>query len=68
MYFSKYDHIGEMHFLLISENEFFYEIKCDGITRLHGIRDKDLVELVLFCASLTFLVIPSPGTHAQHWS
>ena len=23
---------GKMHFLLISENEFFHEIKCNGIT------------------------------------
>ena len=23
---------GKMHFLLISENDFFYEIKCNGIT------------------------------------
>ena len=26
-----------MHFLLISENEFFHEIKLDGITSLHVI-------------------------------
>ena len=26
-----------MHFLLISENEFFHKIKRDGITILHGI-------------------------------
>ena len=25
---------GKIHFLLISENEFFYEIKRDGITSL----------------------------------
>ena len=29
-----------MHFLLISENEFFLEIKRDGITSLHGIHVK----------------------------
>ena len=28
---------GEMHFLLISENLFFHDIKRDGITSLHGI-------------------------------
>ena len=28
---------GQMHFLLISENEIFHEIKRDGITSLHGI-------------------------------
>ena len=28
---------GKMHFLLILENEFFHEIKSDGITSLHGI-------------------------------
>ena len=25
--------------LMISENEFFHEIKCDRITSLHGIHD-----------------------------
>ena len=28
---------GEMHFLLISENLFFHDIKRDRITSLHGI-------------------------------
>ena len=28
---------GKMHFLLISENNFFHEIKRDGITSMHGI-------------------------------
>ena len=28
---------GKMHFLLISENEFFHEIKCNGIDKFHGI-------------------------------
>ena len=28
---------GKIHFLLTSENEFFCEIKRDGITSLHGI-------------------------------
>ena len=27
-----------MHFMLISENELFHEIKRDGITSLHGIQ------------------------------
>merc|ERR1719498_870629 len=27
----------KIHFLLISENEFFHEMKCDGITSFHGI-------------------------------
>ena len=31
---------GKIHFLLISENEFFHEIKRDGITSFHGIHDK----------------------------
>ena len=31
---------GKMHFLLISENELFHEIKRDGITSLHGIHAK----------------------------
>ena len=31
------DIFGQMHFLLISENEIFHEIKHDGITSLHGI-------------------------------
>ena len=31
---------GQMHFLLISENWVFHEIKRDGITSLHGIHDK----------------------------
>ena len=30
---------SKMHFLLISANEFFPEIKRDGITSLHGIHD-----------------------------
>ena len=29
--------LGKMHILLISEKEFFHEIKRDGITSLHGI-------------------------------
>ena len=31
---------GKMHFLAISENEFFHEIKRDGITSLHGIHEQ----------------------------
>ena len=30
---------GRMHLLLISENYFFHEIKCDRITSLHGIHN-----------------------------
>ena len=30
---------GEIHFLSISENELFHEIKRDGITSLHGIHE-----------------------------
>ena len=30
---------SQIHFLLISANEFFPEIKRDGITSLHGIHD-----------------------------
>ena len=42
----------KMHFLLISQNEFFFhEIKRDGITSLHGIHDLNMgsiqVELIL---------------------
>ena len=38
MYFAeKLLFFGKIQFLLISENEFFHEIKCDGITSLHGI-------------------------------
>ena len=33
---------GKMYFLLISENEFFHEVKRDGITSLHGIHDRVL--------------------------
>ena len=31
---------GKVHFLLISANEFFHEIKRDGITTLHGIHER----------------------------
>ena len=30
---------GKIHILLISEKEFFHEIKRDGITSLHGIHE-----------------------------
>ena len=33
-------------FLSISENEFFQEIKCDGITSLHGIHVYDYIEFL----------------------
>ena len=42
---------GKIHFLLISENEFFHEINVtelrDGITSLHGIHVLVLVELII---------------------
>ena len=50
MDFTKYDWdryrpsiFCKMHFLLISENDFFHRIKRDGITSLHGIYDVQLV-------------------------
>ena len=36
---------GKIHFLLISENEFFQEIKRDGITIFHGIHAQVLETL-----------------------
>ena len=32
VYFTKYIIFGKMHFLLISENAFCYEMKCNGMT------------------------------------
>ena len=46
-HFTKYDWggyrpiiFGKMQFLPTSENQFFHEIKRDGITSLHGIHDE----------------------------
>ena len=44
-----------MHFLLISENEFFQKIKRDGITILHEIHDVqfDIAQLAEFPCTKT---------------
>ena len=38
---------AKMHFLLISENELFHEIKLDGITSLHGFHDVKSCEVTV---------------------
>ena len=43
---------GKIHFLLISENEFFHKIRHAGITSLHGIQ----VLLIYHLANLTTII------------
>ena len=38
---------GEIHFLLTSKNEFFHEIKRNGITSLHGIHEMLFIKIGL---------------------
>ena len=64
MYFTKYGYSvvpvliisGKMHFLLISENNFFHEMKCDGRTSFHGIHD-DQIKLMLVIVLVACRVI-----------
>ena len=36
----------KINFLSISKNEFFHEIKHDGITSLHGVHDEFVIVVV----------------------
>ena len=51
---------GKMHFLLMSENEFFHQIKCDEITSFCGIREccicsfRHILLKQHFCLALIF--------------
>ena len=60
---------GKIHFLLISENEFFHEINVtelrDGITSLHGIHVKHPKR----CLEVFFVLrvyLKTPGETLQH--
>ena len=48
---------GEMHFLLISENLFFHDIKRDGITSLHGIHVVFILSSVLLPAECIMWIL-----------
>ena len=49
---------GKKHFLLISENEFFHQIKCDGITSFMGFMITDELMKYIFVDHNEFIAVP----------
>ena len=52
---------GKMHFLLISEIEFFHEIKCNGITSFMEFMTMDLCPIKWECPPLVRTRLGKPG-------
>ena len=48
---------GKLHFLLISESEFFHEIKCNRITSLHRIHDHCIIVSFIVCHRLYEIIL-----------
>ena len=54
---------GKTHFLLISENEFYHEIKCNGITSFMEF----MIEAFLICRCTFVYSIEKRQTHQKKW-